>query len=138
MFFTGDCTIIVLNDSLSILNSNKSKVYEGTIVDNSISNVKDCSFIYHPDTKRVDFQVVGYIVSSISDWESIVKIPDEILPLTNNKNAYCGTVIAGEGVNAICAICYISPSNNGYLSATGISSVGANRYIKLFGSYYTV
>ena len=120
-----------------ILNSNKSKVYEGTVVDNTIDNVKDCSFIYHPDTKRVDFQVVGYIVSPISDWKHLVKIPDEILPVNANE-AYCGTVIAGAGVDAICSICYISPSNSGYLSATVISSVKAGSNIKLFGSYYTV
>ena len=98
-----------------------------------LKSVKDCSFIYHPDIKRVDFQVVGEIVSTIPDWVSIVKIPDE-LPIKSASNAYCGTAIVSNGM---CGVCYISPSSSGHLAATGISSASAGNLVKLFGSYYT-
>ena len=88
----------------------------------------------YPNIKRVDFQFVGHIKASITDWTNLVKIPTD-LQISKTNDAYCGTAVTTDGK---IGICYISPAEHeGYLCPCFISGAAAvGHIVKLFGSYY--
>ena len=116
-----------------LLNQSLEETYEGTPSMDYLNTVFDCSFILHPKTKRVDIQVVGTVKKTMPDWTPVVTIPSN-LPIANDNQAYCGTVMTSDGK---LGVCYISPSRDGTLSVWGISASGKESIIKIFGSYYT-
>ena len=121
-----------LNNDLYDLNNSLPKIYNGEPNGEFVKDVKDCSFILYPNIKRVDFQFVGVIKTTIPDWYQVVKIPTN-LQISKVNDSYCGTAITSDGK---VGMCYISPSYNGYLVPNGISNAGVGEIVKLFGSYY--
>lgn len=119
-----------------MLNSNKVQVYKVSVNQQYTDNVLDNTFILYPEIRRVDFHIVFTNKIAIPDWAKIASIPEQCLGTEENIGTWNGLAVYPNGTNCSVGVCYISPSNNGYIAPCGISSAKVGSTINLFGNYW--